>query len=266
MLEVLSLSTSFPGVVYTVGLGVMLIYWAFVMVGVVDLGEGSEGALDGLGAEGAAKGVLEGATKGVLEGAAKGALEGSIKGALEGMADGGDGPGDGGDGHEASALAALMSALRLNQVPATVVLSLLVTFSWLLCVVAMQVVGRAAPAISGVAGWVSLFGAPILAVPMTSLTVRPLASVFAHRRAPSRSDLVGKTCVVRTGTVTDRFGEGTIEDGGAGLVVRLRVDGGECLKRGDTALIVDWDAERDAFVVAPMGDVLGKPPGARGAG
>jgi hypothetical protein len=241
MLEVWLLATSFPSVIYTVLLGVVLVYWAFVIAGVVDLDSGDPAA--------AAKGAFEGATKGALEGATKGALEGL----------GGDGDVDldiDGDGHETGVLAALMSALRLKRVPVTTVLSLLVTFSWLASVVAMQVVTRVLAAGGGFLSWLVLLAAPILALPLTILAVRPLSYVFVEKRVTSRADLIGKTCVVRTGKVTEAFGEGTLEDGGAGLVVRVRVDGGKALRRGDHALIVEWDAQREAFVVEPMAPLL----------
>ena len=94
------------------------------------------------------------------------------------------------------------------------------------------------------------------------------AAVHVDRRAPARAhlraavsaakheSLVGKVCTVRTGTVTDRFGEALLEDGGAGLVVRVRVETGETLKRGDQVVIVGYDDERQEFTVAPMDNLL----------
>jgi len=257
MAEVFVLALSFPSVVFTVLLGVILIYWAFVMVGVIHIGEGSEGALDGLG-----DGGIEGATKGMLEGASKGMLEGASKGMLEGHLSDGDvgdvaDAFDGSDVDSPGALAAIMHALRLRSAPATVVLSLLVTFSWLVSVIAMQVVTRIWPALQGTLLSVStLLIAPIVALPLTSIAVRPLASLFTPRHAMAKADLIGKTCVVRTGSVSDRFGEATLEDGGAGLVIRVRVDGDKKLSRGEHALIVDFDRERETFLIEPMRDLM----------
>jgi hypothetical protein len=263
MAEVLALALSFPSVVYTVLLGVVLVYWAFVMVGVIHLGEGSEGALDGAlghgGIEGAAKGAFEGATKGALEGAMKGSLEGAAKGALEGQLSTGGDDFDlpDGDANASGLMAALIGALHLRSVPATVVLSLVVTFSWLICVVAMQVATRWFPAFTDWLVSLSvLMLAPLLSLPLTSVAVRPLAKLLATRHAPSKSDFIGRTCVVRTGSVTERFGEATLEDGGAGLVIRVRIEGSAQLSRGEQALIVDWDAERETFLVEPMKALL----------
>ena len=80
----------------------------------------------------------------------------------------------------------------------------------------------------------------------------------AWRRRSSSHALfhVSKTCVVRTGSVTTTFGEASLEDGGAGLVLRVRVDRELPVKRGDQMLIVDWDAERESFLVEPLDDDL----------
>lgn len=247
MSEVLVLALSPPSVVYTVLVGVMLVYWAFVMVGVIHIGEGSEGALEG---------KLEGATKGLLEGAADSmGHHGHAELGGDADVDLGDGGDDSGEGH--GVLAAVMSALHLRSVPATVVLSLIITFSWLVCVVSMQVVTRLVPGLaSALLSAIVLLASFVLALPLTSLAARPLARVFGHKHAPARSDIIGRTCVVRTGSVSAKFGEATLPDGGAGLVIRVRVEDGKQLGRGEQALIVDYDAERESYLVEPMREVM----------
>jgi hypothetical protein len=258
MTEVLALALSFPSVVYTVLLGVVLVYWLFVVVGAISLGDGSaDAALDGFDADGAI-----GAGKGALEGAAKGALQGHLDAVAEDAGGFGDAsdevPGYDNDSGTGSAIALLVNALHLRSVPATVILSLIITFSWLVCTIAMQVAGRDLPrAAIGPVAWLSLVLAPLVALPLTSLAARPLAKVFRHRPATQRSDLIGKTCVVRTGTVTSTFGEAVLEDGGAGLVLRVRVDRELPVKRGDQMLIVEWDGEHESFLVEPLGPIDG---------
>jgi hypothetical protein len=237
MAEVFVLALTFPSVVFTVLLGVVLIYWAFVMVGVIHIGEGSEGALDG---------HIDGATKGMLEGAVDHVgADADLDLDLD----------DGGEPH--GALAAIMSALHLRSVPATVVFSLVITFAWLVSVVTMQTVTRLVPALLGAPlSFGVALASLILALPLTSIAARPLAKVFAPKHAPVKSDFIGRTCVVRTGSVTAKFGEATLHDGGAGLVVRVRVDGDQQLGRGEQALIVDYDPERETYLVEPMRNVL----------
>ena len=96
----------------------------------------------------------------------------------------------------------------------------------------------------------------LVALPLTSIAARPLAKVFALKHAPAKTDFIGRTCIVRTGTVTSKFGEATLPDGGAGLVIRVRIEDGKQLGRGEQALIVDYDAERESYLVEPMRDVM----------
>jgi hypothetical protein len=244
--HLVGLALSFPSVVFTVLLGVSFIYWAFVFVGAVSLDH----------ADGAADGLIDGAA----EAGAHGAAEAGAHGALDhgGLEHGGgdvDLDVDVADGN--GGLAAMMASLKLRSAPVTVVFSSLVLFSWFFSMLAME----------GAEGWFSGVGltiarvailvlSPILSLFPTSLVIRPLGRIFMPPAAAHHQQLVGKICTIRTGKVTDRFGEATLEDGGAGLVVRVRIDAGEELKRGDQAVIVGYDEERQEFTVAPMDDVL----------
>jgi len=256
MVPFLALALSFPAVVYTVLLGVALVYWLFVMVGAAHVNLLGDGAADAA-LDGVAKGAIEGVAKGVLEGAAKGVLEGAAKGVLDGAADHVDGA------HSGEAVSGantgIIAALKLRSAPATVVMSGLLLFSWIFTMLGMKAVQALLPAeglVLGLAKVGLLVAAPVLALFPTSLVVRPLARVFTPMKATTHGALVGKMCTIRTGTVTDRFGEATLEDGGAGVVVRVRVESGEKLARGDQAVIVGYDAERQEFTVAPLGDLL----------
>lgn len=249
MAQLFAIALSFPAVVFTVLLGVSLVYWAFVIVGAARVNLLGDGAADGIG-DGAADGALDGAGLEHVGGAEHVGGE-HVGGAEHLEGDAGD-LHDGGEAH--GALAGMMAALKLRSAPATVVLSCLVLFAWVFAMLGMQAAFALVPAGAMIAARVAIFVlAPVLALFPTSVAVRPLARVFVPEAAPAHEDLVGKVCVVRTGTVTDRFGEATLEDGAAGVVVRVRVDAGEeALKRGDEAVIVGYDEARKEFTVAPM--------------
>ncbi|HVJ92899.1 MAG TPA: glycine zipper family protein [Labilithrix sp.] len=244
----LSIALSFPAVVYTVLLGVALVYWLFVVVGAAHVNLLGEGVADG---------AADAAADAAIEGVAKGALEGATKGMLEGVAEQADGGqlAHAGGGESAG----IIASLKLRAAPATVVLSLIMLFSWIFTMVGMRVAETLLP-VEGTALFLAklvLFVlAPMVALFPTSLAIRPLARVFTPVKATTHDALVGKICTVRTGTVTERFGEATLDDGGAGVVVRVRVESGEKLARGDQAVIVGYDPDKQEFTVAPMDDAL----------
>ncbi len=295
MATFLAIMLSFPAVIYTVLLGASLLYWVFVMVGAARLelhGDGADGVGGGhdvgdvggghdVGDVGGGHDVGDAGGGHDVGDAGGGHDAGDVGGGHEGGGhdagghhDGGDGgDGDGGDAdrggsataHHGSAFGNLMASLKLRSAPATLVLSVLMLFSWLFCVLGMQTALRLLPASSmPLVRLALLVLPPILGLPFTSLAVRPLARVFAPPKSTGHQDLVGQTCTIRTGVVTDRFGEALLEDGGAGLVVHVRVDAGEKLKRGDTAIIVAYDEKTQEFLVAPMDEDAG--PSRRGRG
>ncbi len=246
----LTIALSFPSVVYTVLLGVALFYWIFVMVGAAHVNLLGDGAADG-----AADAAFEGAAKGALEGAVEHFEAGGGAEAAHADADGGDvGDADGGG------TTGLMAALKLRSAPATVVLSVILLFSWIIDVIGIQV--AESMNVQGTTLTLAKVGllvlAPILALFPTSIVVRPLARIFTPHDVANHESLVGKLCTVRTGTVTEKFGEALLEDGGAGVVVRVRVDDAthQKLRRGDQAVIVSYDPERQEFTVAPMTGLL----------
>ncbi|WP_437949964.1 glycine zipper family protein [Sorangium sp. So ce296] len=250
MAEVLAASLAFPAVIFTVLLALALIYWLFVVLGALDLdllGGAHGDATPDLGG-------LEGAAKGALEGAAKGALEGAAKGSLEGAADGADAP---------HGVGALLVALELHRVPATVTLTLIAAFGWFTSALSTML---AAPLWAGAGlprwalGLAALAGSLVVAVLLTSVAVRPLAPLFVTRHATSKKDLVGRVCVVSTGRVDERFGQAVIDEGGASHILDVRCDTPGALRRGDRALLVSWDPHGEVFSVEPLDGLLGPPP------
>lgn len=229
---------AFPVVVWSGVVAVSLVYWLFVMAGVIHLGEGVDG-----GAEGAAEGT-SGAVKGALESVGHGAdVDVDVDG--PDLDIDGDGAGHG-----------VLGLFRMRNVPITVSGSILAFFSWIFSfgiLFAAAKTGHALPSAAQLA--ITFLGAPLLALPLTKAVTLPLAPLLNTRRAKTAKDLVGVICTVRTGEANDRFGEATVPDTGAELVLRVRVEGGT-MKRGEQAVILGWDAEREEYIVAPLEEPL----------
>src|SRR5690606_24690602 len=189
MHEFLATAFSPPTVVFTVLLGLALVYWLFVMIGALDLE-----LFDPGGALEAADGAAEGAAEATAEAASEGGIGG---------------------------LAGLLSALRLRHAPLTVVLSFVSLLGWLGSYFGVRYLAPALPFGGALAGLVVALCAMAVALPLTSLVTRPLAPLFRTQRARGNADLVGKVVVVRTGHVDDQFGQATLEDGQAGLLLHV---------------------------------------------
>lgn len=161
-----------------------------------------------------------------------------LDGAVDGAAEAGEG-----------ALASLFGFIKFGKVPLTVSVSFIVLIGWFAMLVGMNLLGEPGPII----GLGIFVGATVLAVVATSFLVRPLGGLFETHGATERSDLIGQTCVVRTGRVDANFGQADVEDGGSGHILEIRCDR-DGLARGANVLIIDYDPQREAYIVEAIDD------------
>jgi len=235
--ELLVGSLQFPTVVFSIALGIVVVYWLFVLIGALDI-DLFGGDVD-VDVSGAAKGIGD-----VLTGGAKGGAEALHAGGDAGGEIGGDADGDLDGG-------GLWHVLGLGDVPVTISASLIIVLAWVGSLLAMHHLG--------IGGWwtvVVLVIAVVLALPIAALLIRPIAPVFAVREGKSNADYIGHVCTITTGRVDNGFGQATIEDGGTVLDIAVRCELPGKLARGDKALIIEFDRERQAYTVEPSGDML----------
>lgn len=243
--QLLDAVVTFPGAMYSVLLGVVTLYWISMLLGAVDLD------------------LLGGAEHGGGEGAAEGALHGH--GAADGHAGhGGDvdaggevEPGEAEHGdveHGDDGVLSALGALGLRQLPVTVSVSLLVIWGWLVSVLGALTLAEPASRYlpSGVFRALLFVAAALTSLKLASLSARPIAPLFVANKASRREHLVGKLAEVSTGRLDARFGQVLVSDGGAGLLIDARHEGGEALKRGDRVIVTSWEPERGLVLVEPI--------------
>jgi hypothetical protein len=146
----------------------------------------------------------------------------------------------------------LWHTLGLGSVPLTISISTIVLVAYVTCLLVMHYV-VAGTGISWLPP-VLLPATLLFAFPVSGVLVRPLAPIFEVHEGRSRHQYIGHVCTVLTGPVDDRFGDATIEDGGTRLIVQVRSDSKASLERGDKALIIEFDNERQAYLVVPAAD------------
>ncbi|MGW2354303.1 hypothetical protein [Actinacidiphila glaucinigra] len=158
-----------------------------------------------------------------------------------------------GDPGHAGGFAGFLSGLGLGGVPVTVTLSLLISIAWFAALAGRVLIGG-----GPLTGTAVLAGALVCSWTGTRALLLPLRRLVPRERAPSRADFVGKVCVVRTGRVSAEFGQAEVTaDDGSTAVLQVRTAGpDEGLMGGSTALIFDYDAVRECFLVAPYDAAL----------
>jgi hypothetical protein len=210
--ELFEASLRFPTVVFTIGLGIVLVYWLFVLLGALDI--------DLLG----------------------GGDHVDVGGHDVGGHDVG--------GHDVDA-DGVFAKLGLGVVPITITISFIMLVGWCGSLLVMYYGGGMA--------WLKYALLPLMLLAsmlVTSVLVRPLAPVFKIREGKSNREYVGHTCTITTANVDDKFGHASVEDGGTTLDIPVRCDAPGKLSRGDKALIIEFDEDRQAYLVEPHASIL----------
>ena len=61
--------------------------------------------------------------------------------------------------------------------------------------------------------------------------------------------VMGQTAIVRTSRVDNDFGEALLDDGGAGLILKIRSTGSNTHKQGDRVVLIEYLKELNVFRV-----------------
>lgn len=228
---------SFPTVPLTVLLGIVIGYWIFALV--------SGATFDGTDAvTGGAKAAADAAT-GAVKGAADAAV-GALKGAGEAAAGvkaagGHDSDHDVGEG-------GVLSVLGLAKVPMTITLSTVMLVAWLTSTLTMLTAAPASVVLQGLL----LAGSLIAGLIGSAVLLRPLGKALDASKPAHSRDSVGQICTITSGKVDAAFGTAHVDDGGAGLNVHVVCAKENTLKKGDRAILVDFDPSKNVYEIDPV--------------
>ena len=91
----------------------------------------------------------------------------------------------------------------------------------------------------------SLFVAKFLTAPFVRLFGK-LDSDVTHNQS-----LIGRPCTVTSSASASRTGQARIVTNGAPLLLNVRTPDGLSMRRGDTALVIDYEPQRNVYLVEP---------------
>lgn len=249
MREFIELCLTPPAWIFTLMMIPVSLYWLFSMFGSVADHFGHAGhAADGLHGHG---------DLGHADVGHGGLHHGELHHAGDGHGHGGhDGHGahGHGDGHLAhgEAYASSWGGLSFGEVPKVLSLSMLVFFGWSSSLLGLYLY----PPLAEIASRALWIGAGLsaaafaLAFGATALAVRPINKLLTAGAGPTRSDLIGKLCTVRTQRVDAKFGQAEVDH--ASSLVQVRELFGRDFRYGQRALIYDYDSEKEIFLIAPF--------------
>ena len=151
----------------------------------------------------------------------------------------------------------LLLKFGLYGVPLIVILSLISLIGWLLSYFYTSFLHQNFD--SGILYYLFGTGALIfvlvISMWLTGIIISPIRNKIAKIPRRNAASNIGKIAVVRTLSVTDKHGEAELNDGGAGLILKIRSDINDgSLKQGDRVMLVEYLDAANTYRVAPVKD------------
>lgn len=160
----------------------------------------------------------------------------------------------------AEIFAGILLRLGLNGVPVTIIITFLAVFGWLISYYLSYFVA----AIFGYNWTRYVVGLPIIAaslygaVLVTAQLIKPLRQFFSRAEQYTEKKILGQTGIVRSSKVDQRSGEVNFDDGGAGLIIKVRAMGDNQFVRGDRVVLLEYLATENVYRVVSEAEFLGK--------
>ncbi|WP_185234000.1 OB-fold-containig protein [Teredinibacter franksiae] len=156
-------------------------------------------------------------------------------------------------------MSGLLLRLGLNGVPFTIVITALALIGWML---SFTVVYFTNPFIPGtllefLVGIPIFIGTLYVSAMVTAAIIKPLRPIFQSANQEVQKTILGQVAVVRTGRVDKNFGEAKVEDGGAGLIVKVRSYKDEEFQRGDKVVLLEHVTAENVYKVISENDFTG---------
>jgi len=157
-------------------------------------------------------------------------------------------------------LAGLLLRFGLVGVPVSISLSILALVGWLLCYYVVHFLFAFIPdgLLRYIAGVPVFLGTLYVAAWVTGFAIRPMRTLFAKATQDTEKLVLGQTAVVRTSRVDNDFGEALLNDGGAGLILKVRSTGDDRFTRGDRVVIFEKLNEQNIYRVISEKEFVGR--------
>lgn len=153
---------------------------------------------------------------------------------------------------DATGFAGWLTKLGLAGIPVTIILTIFILIGWFISYFTNYWIISAIETgfIHYLAGFVALIIISFISLNLTAVCLKPVRKKLVSRNKPkSVHQLVGKLAIVRSANVTENKGEAVLEDGGAGLILQIRAPEQENIKRGDSVVIISFDALTHSYQV-----------------
>lgn len=155
-----------------------------------------------------------------------------------------------------SSLGGILLKFKLNEIPFTIVVTMIALFSWLSSYIffrSVQISFKEITLIYYGLGVINLFVSGILGLCLASLCLRPFNQWLVKLNPTiTHKNILGEIITVRSSVVNKEKGEGVYEDGGAGMILQIRcLNSDNQLTRGSEAIVTRYEPSAHYYEVIP---------------
>lgn len=147
-----------------------------------------------------------------------------------------------------SLLLGALKFINVGEVPLMVVASFFIFTLWACTVIANHYLGGTLGAFVSI---IMLVPNVIVSALVAKVVTTPFKMMFKHINAgiASAAKIVGNTCIIKTPDATETSGQAEMKTDSSPLLLNVRTKPGEALVKGDEALVVAHDPQRDIYTV-----------------
>lgn len=161
--------------------------------------------------------------------------------------------GDGGDigGGELGGFSGALLKFGLDGLPLALIFTAVSLIGWLLTYFGDDLVLRllGGDLFRIVAGAGLIIAAFVIALPLAGLVLHPFKPLFTDQAGPDAASFLGREATVRSPQVNAERGEVDLDDGGAGLILKVRAGPDDHFVRGDRVVLVEYLPDTNAYRV-----------------
>lgn len=156
-------------------------------------------------------------------------------------------------------ISGIMMRFGLYGIPVVVIFSLFSLIGWVLSYIYASFLNSWFP--TGVMHYVFGTGAFILVAVismwLTGLMLTPIRKKIEKIPRRNSKSFIGQIAIVRSFKVDQTHGEATLEDGGAGLIFKVRAMEGNTFSLNDKVVLLEYLSEENAYRVISEEEYLG---------
>lgn len=149
-------------------------------------------------------------------------------------------------------LAGILMRLGLIGIPMPLIFFMVSLIGWMISFTAAFYLYDYIPGgfLRFIVGTILLFAVLYFSAYLTGKILKPFKSFFETADQEVEKNIIGQIGIVRTSKVTHEFGEANVNDGGAGLIVKVRAfKSDEEFHYGDRVVLLDFVPEEHIYKV-----------------